>query len=134
MFKRITLSFIAAFLLMSVLAACASGAGTPAAVPEVSQPSAESNYPAAQAEQPAPVETSQPAPTEPIQSPTAFSDDEMEALIQQKLQGSPHTLQFILGQNRTAEDWSEILDRMIGYGAKINAEEKQLIIDWLVSR
>jgi hypothetical protein len=31
MFKRITLSFIAAFLLMSVLAACASGAGTPAA-------------------------------------------------------------------------------------------------------
>ena len=134
MFKRNFLSLIAAFLLIAVLSACASGASTPAAAPEVNQPAAESSYPAAtEPAQPAAPEATQPAPAEPAQAPTVLSDAEMEALIQQKLQGSPHTLTFVLEESRTAEEWSEILDRMIGYGAKINPEEKQLIIDWLVS-
>lgn len=134
MFKRNLFSAIAAFLLIAILAACAGSAGTPAAVPEVVEPVVETVQPAAtEAAQPA-VEDNLPAATEAAQSPTVLSDAEMEVLIQQKLQGSPHTLSFVLEENRTAEEWSEILDRMIGYGAKINAEEKQLIIDWLVSR
>jgi hypothetical protein len=134
MFKRNLLGAIAAFLLISILAACTSAASTPAAVPEVVQPAETTSAPAAtEAVQPT-VEASQPAATEAAQAPSTLSDAEMEALILQKLQGSPHTLSFVLEENRTAEEWSEILDRMIGYGAKINAEEKQLIIDWLVSR
>mgnify|MGYP001296167309 FL=1 len=134
MVERNILSLQAAFLLTSILAACASGASTPAAVPEVVEPVVETLQPAAtEAVQPT-IEDSQPAETEAAQAPSTLSDAEMEALILQKLQGSPHTLSFILEENNTAEEWSVILDHMIGYSAKINAEEKQLIIDWLVSR
>ena len=42
--------------------------------------------------------------------------------------------EFVLKEKRTAEEWSEVLDRMIGYGADINEEEKTLIIEWLLER
>jgi len=58
---------------------------------------------------------------------------DMEALILEKAAGN-HTLDFILGEERTREEWNTILNRMIGYGANISPEEKELIIDWLVSR
>lgn len=57
----------------------------------------------------------------------------MEALITEKI-GTNHELSFILEQNKTREQWDETLDRMISNGAEITAEEKQLIIDWLISR
>lgn len=62
-----------------------------------------------------------------------MTDAEMEALITEKIKDK-HTLEFILSQEKTAEEWSETLDRMIGYGAEISPEEKTLIIDWLVNR
>lgn len=58
---------------------------------------------------------------------------DIENLIIEKI-GNNHTLDFILRQNKTAEEWSTTIDRMIGYGAKISPEEKQIIIDWLTSR
>jgi uncharacterized protein YgbK (DUF1537 family) len=64
---------------------------------------------------------------------TELTDAEMEALISEKIKDK-HTLEFILSQEKTAEEWSETLDRMIGYGAEISPEEKALIIDWLVNR
>ena len=60
-------------------------------------------------------------------------DAAMEALIAEKAAGN-HTLNFILSQDFTREEWEETLDRMIGYGAQISEEEKQQIIDWLVAR
>lgn len=85
--------------------------------------------------------TVQAAPTEVQEVPTvvqetpaaSLTDAEMEALIAEKAHDK-HTLDFILGQDKTAEEWSETLDRMIGYGAKISPEEKILIIEWLVNR
>ena len=62
-----------------------------------------------------------------------LTDAEMEALITEKIHDK-HTLEFILSQDKTAEEWSTTIDRMIQYGAKITPEEKTLIIDWLVSR
>lgn len=62
-----------------------------------------------------------------------MTDAEMEALISEKIEDE-HTLEFIMQQDKTAEEWSETLDRMIQYGAKISPEEKTLIIDWLVNR
>ncbi|MEE4194120.1 MAG: hypothetical protein V2J07_02870 [Anaerolineae bacterium] len=62
-----------------------------------------------------------------------LSDEEMEALIKEKA-GNQHTLDFILGQNKTYDEWVVTLDRMIGYGADINEDEKELIIQWLINR
>ncbi len=57
----------------------------------------------------------------------------MEALITEKI-NDKHKLDFILSRNKTAEEWSVTLDRMVKNGAKINAEEKELIMAWLVGR
>lgn len=65
--------------------------------------------------------------------PSQITDEEMEALIKEKA-GDQHTLDFILGQNKTYDEWVVTLDRMIGYGADINEEEKELIIQWLINR
>ena len=109
---RKILSAFAAFFGIAMLAACVGGAISPAADFEPAQPAAK--------------DSAKPA--------AAPSDAEMEALIQQKLEGSPHTLSFIFGKKFSADKWSEVLDRMIEYGAQINAEEKQQIINWLVNR
>jgi hypothetical protein len=72
----------------------------------------------------------------PAVEPTQELDDEderMQALISEKI-GGCHMLNFILRQNKTREQWSVTIDRMIGKGADVNAEEKELIIDYLVSR
>jgi len=88
-------------------------------------------------------ETAEPAESETVEVETVeasetkdlsdLSDAEMEALIAEKI-GNNHTLEFILSQEKTAEQWSSTLDRMIGYGADINPEEKEAIIEWLVKR
>ncbi|MFU8827312.1 MAG: hypothetical protein ACNA70_07455 [Brevefilum sp.] len=77
-----------------------------------------------------------PVDEEQVPDEEAALDDEdarMQALISEKI-GGCHVLNFILGQNKTREEWSATIDRMIGKGAQVNAEEKDLIIDWLVSR
>lgn len=74
-----------------------------------------------------PVTTVQEAPA------VEMTDAEMEALIAEKIEDN-HTLEFILEQEKTAEEWSETLDRMIQYGAQISPEEKTMIIEWLVNR
>lgn len=91
------------------------------------------------------VEESEPEPEEvvveeddPIEelNPDVGTENEeadMENLISEKIKDN-HTLAFILGKNKTREEWSDTLDRMIGYGAKISPEEKESIIEWLVSR
>jgi hypothetical protein len=58
---------------------------------------------------------------------------DVEALVLEKITGQ-HTLEFVLKEKRTAEEWDEVLDRMIGYGAKINEQEKSLIIEWLLEQ
>lgn len=78
----------------------------------------------------APIPDSEQSPAEPL---GPLSDAEMEALIIEKIEDE-HSLEFILEQDMSAEEWSTVLDRMIGYGADINPEEKELIIEWLVNR
>ena len=81
------------------------------------------------------VEIPEVAPTETQAADDELSeeDERMQALISDKI-GGCHMLNFILRQTKTREEWSVTIDRMIGKGAKINAEEKELIIDYLVSR
>jgi PBP1b-binding outer membrane lipoprotein LpoB len=81
------------------------------------------------------VEAAEAATAEPEaeEEPFPYTDAEMEALITEKADGN-HALNFILNQTKTREEWEETLDRMIGYGAQISPEEKELIITWLLSR
>ena len=79
-------------------------------------------------------ETQAAVTTEPATQATPMTEEQMLAFLAEKLKGSPHTGEFILSQQKNAEEWSTTLDRMIGKGAKINAEEKQLLITWLINR
>ena len=62
-----------------------------------------------------------------------FSDADWEAYIIEKADGN-HNLNFVLGQNLSASQWETVLDRMISYGADIDAEGKEALINWLVNR
>lgn len=111
-----------------VLGACAPVAQTePAAVVPTEPAAVAPTEPVAVV----PTEPAAVAPTEP--AAVSLTDAEMEALIAEKAHDK-HTLEFILSINKTADEWSATLDKMISYGAKISPEEKILIIDWLVSR
>ena len=63
----------------------------------------------------------------------AATEIDMEAFIASKVDGH-HDLGRIFNANKTREEWEVTLDRMIGYGAKINDQEKEMIIDYLLSR
>ncbi len=71
------------------------------------------------------------APTATI-APASPGEDVM-ALIQEKLQNH-HSIDRILNAKHTREEWNTTLNRMIKYGAKINEDEKKIIIDFLLSR
>jgi len=62
-----------------------------------------------------------------------FSDADWEAYIVEKADGN-HNLDFVLRQKLSASQWETVLDRMIGYGADIDAEGKKALINWLVNR
>ena len=124
-------------LVIMVLAACSP---QPATQPEVEQ------QPMEEAATEAPMEemaTEMPEETveemEPTESemeaeePAAPMDVNVEALIEERVAGK-HDLDRIFNATKTREEWNETLDRMNGYGAKISEEEKQIIIDFLLSR
>jgi len=130
-------------ILVLVLTACAR----PAEVEETVEPDV--------VEQPAtevPTATEEPTATEPpVEEPTETEvveepeptvvdeeddddeDERMIALITEKV-GDCHEVRRVFNSTKTREGWSATLDRMIGYGANINEEEKEMIIDWLVAR
>jgi hypothetical protein len=123
-------------LTILVLSACASQPTVATEAPVVVQPTEiETMEPVETAEtvEVETVEASETVEAEETKDLSDLSDAEMEALITEKI-GSNHTLDFILSQEKTAEQWSSTLDRMIGYGADINPEEKEAIIEWLVNR
>ena len=64
-------------------------------------------------------------------APTPTID--VEALIREKLQNH-HDIDRIFNAHHTREEWNATLDRMNGYGANISDTEKQIIIDYLMSR
>ena len=117
--------FLTAGLMILILAISACAAGTQAET-SAEEPEA----PAA-----APVEVLEEAQEEETQAEAPAADEiDVEALIIERLEGA-HSLQRVLDANiTTREKWEETIDRMIGYGAKITPEEKELMIDWLMNR
>jgi hypothetical protein len=81
----------------------------------------------------APVAATTSAPAAGSGSTSATPTIDGDALIREKLQDH-HGIDRIYNAHHTREEWSATLDRMIGYGAQINEQEKQEIIDYLMSR
>lgn len=118
---RKNLLFIFLFVFLAGMAAC-----SPQAVQTQSAPQA--------TETPTPAAETQPAATVADESqPSASATLDVEALILEKLAGH-HDVERIYSAEKTYEEWVQTLDRMIGYGAKINEEEKQIIIEFLMNR
>ena len=122
-----------AILLVLALAACGGGnqpAATPTAAPAVEQSvedtAVPSEAPAQADENNAQVEAN---PTAEM----AATEIDMEAFIASKVDGH-HDLGRIFNATKTRAEWEATLDRMISYGAKINDQEKEMIIDYLLSR
>jgi hypothetical protein len=122
-----------------VLAACAPKEEMPVeeAMPaEESMPVEEDESMPAEEEA---IEMEEPAEDEMTEESMEAEESEMaaevdfEALIDEKVAGN-HDLGRIFNADKTREEWETTIDRMIGYGAKINEEEKTLIIDYLLSR
>lgn len=44
-----------------------------------------------------------------------------------------HTRERIDEKDEDREDWTEIVDRMIGHGAQLTGEERATLIDYLVA-
>lgn len=137
--KKLWIVLILAITALLVISACTTAEPAPAAEPAAAEDSAAEEAPA-EAEEAEPeaaeAEAAEPAAETEEQAPAESalpSEDDMIALITEKLDGK-HDIDRVLNSDKTREEWEETLDRMIGYGAKINEEEKTLIIDWLLSR
>ena len=122
MSSKAFLLVIPVLLLLGLLVAC----GTPAVAtpPATEAPAAVPGETQAATEAP----TSAPA-DECAAVPTPSVD--VSALITGKLQNH-HAEDRIYSAVHTREEWNTTLDRMIGYGAVISEEEKQVIIDYLL--
>lgn len=66
-------------------------------------------------------------------APAATPTVDAIALIKQKLQNH-HSLDRVLNAHHTRAEWEATLNRMNGYGAGISDAEKEIIIDYLLSR
>ena len=61
-------------------------------------------------------------------------DVEMDADGKALLEGpctQCHNLERSTGESKTRDEWLSTVDRMIGKGAAINAEEKEVLVDYL---
>lgn len=121
-------------LSVMMLAACGGSsqpAVEPTSVPVVEQPAEATDVPM-EAPAQAVENTAVVEPTVAEEAAPAAEVD-MEAFIAEKVDGH-HDLGRIFNATKTREEWEVTLDRMIGYGAKINDQEKEMIIDYLLSR
>ena len=134
--KRFQL-ILATLLLIFTLTACAAGAvptQTPSTpIDTVEAPVEPLPMPTSTiTDLPGGMSTQSASPTEQPQAAPTHTVD-VYTLILEKLDGN-HSPDRVFNAQKTREEWNTTLDRMIGYGAKINEEEKQLIIDYLLNR
>lgn len=56
-----------------------------------------------------------------------------EALIVDKCSDC-HSVNRVFSADYTEDGWNEVIDEMIGKGANVTDEEKEIMIDWLSAR
>mgnify|MGYP001079096551 CR=1 FL=1 len=132
-------------LSLALMVGCAQALTTPTqAPPDVEKPT---EAPPTEALVPTPtdaateVEETEPPATETptdeavVEETEATEDmvDEIEALIVDRCSGC-HSVDRVFNADKTQAEWEANINRMIDYGANVSEDEKQLMIDWLVSR
>jgi len=138
--KRISF-FLTFIVLVGVLIMTACGANTPEPTTVINNPSV--TVPAAVTEtkvaETIAVETQASTPTtgSPEATSTQMSalpqtDDEWRAFIIVKLQGH-HTLDFLLGQKLSEQEWLDVLAKRMHSDVVLTAEEKNAMIQWLMT-
>lgn len=45
-----------------------------------------------------------------------------------------HNINIVLKAQKNEDEWEKTLDRMVGYGAKLNKEERKILIDFLTKK
>lgn len=58
---------------------------------------------------------------------------DVEALIVERCSRC-HTPDRAFNANYDEQGWSDVIDKMIQYGADVSDDEKAMMIDWLISR
>ena len=68
--------------------------------------------------------------TYPAEGATQMSDAEIEALLEEKLDGH-HTLEWVLSFDKTYEEWNQLLSDH--HGVTFTPEEKEQVIQYLMT-
>jgi cytoskeletal protein RodZ len=141
--KRILVVTVLIVIGLVSIVACTQATPTPTqALPQeetTEEPPAETTIPkptetAAETE-----ETASPATETPTEEPTDAETEpteearDIEALIIDRC-SECHSVDRTFNADKTEDGWASTIDRMVEYGATVNEEEKQLMIEWLVSR
>ncbi|NIV37917.1 MAG: hypothetical protein GWN58_53440 [Anaerolineae bacterium] len=118
-------SIVALVVVIGLLAACGGPAPTetveptqeeqPTAVPEEEQPTAQP--------------TEAPQEEEPTTEPPAADD---EALLEERCTAC-HTLDRVVGAQKTRDGWEQTVTRMVGNGAQLTEDEQATLIEHLAA-
>lgn len=133
--------FLTIIALMGVLIMTACGANTPVPTTAIISPSV--TVPATVTEtrvsdatavetQASTATTSSPVATSTQASTLPRTDDEWRAFITEKLQGH-HSLDFLLGQKLSEQEWLDVLAKRMHTDVILTAEEKTAMIQWLMA-
>lgn len=128
--------FLTFIVLVGALILSACGANTPAPTtvinsPSVTAPATVTETKAAETQASTPT-TGSPQATSTQPSTLPQTDDEWRAFITEKLQGH-HSLDFLLGQNLTEQQWRDVLAKQMHADVILTAEEETAMIQWLLA-
>lgn len=138
--KRISF-FLAFIVLVGGLMMTACGANTPVPITATDSPSVAVPTTVTETRATATTTVETQASTPITASPAATSsqtsmlpqtDDEWRAFITDKLQGH-HTLDFLLGQQLSEQEWLDVLAKRMHADVVLTAEEKTAMIQWLMA-
>lgn len=128
--------FLTFIVLVGALILSACGANTPAPTTvinssSVTAPATITETKAAETQASTPT-TGSPQATSTQPSTLPQTDDEWRAFITEKLQGH-HSLDFLLGQNLTEQQWRDVLAKQMHADVILTAEEETAMIQWLMA-
>jgi len=140
--RKITL-FLSFIALMGVLILTACGASATEPTTVINSPAVTDTVPATGSEtkvtettaaetQASTPTTESPAATAAATSTLPQTDDEWRAFITEKLQGH-HSLNFLLGQNLSEQEWLDVLAKRMHADVILTDEEKAAMIQWLMA-
>ncbi len=138
--KKILVGTFLLSLALVIIVACTQVTQTPTqgppAVEERTEEPATETLPPSPTETPAEVEETAPPATEtPIEDEqeATEADDDVEALIVDRCSAC-HSADRVFNADKSESEWGATIDRMVDYGADVNQEEKNQMIEWLISR